>query len=232
VEYDHQGTLLRSFVYGPGIDEPICMIDWVGSAVYYYHFDGLGSVTALSDENGNIVERYSYDVFGEPNRVSSVGNPYMFTGRRYDRETQLYYYRARYYNPFIGRFLQTDPIAYQDISNFYTYCRNNPINSVDPRGELAITAGGIVITIIVAQVAWWSFKLWRCRVWIERLQKKSDELMEKHTEPNTGCVKWSLYWATLTNTKEYKKAMKWRSFFSITIAPIPTRPQCCLGMWE
>ena len=48
----------------------------------YYHFDGLGSVIGLSDENGNIVERYSYDVFGEPNRVSSVGNPYLFTGRR------------------------------------------------------------------------------------------------------------------------------------------------------
>ena len=132
-EYDAEGDLLRSFVYGPGIDEPICMIDWVGSAVYYYHFDGLGSVIALSDENGDIVERYSYNVFGEPNRVSSVGNPYLFTGRRYGSGTGLYYYRARYYNPHIGRFMQPDPIAYKAGLN-YTYVDNDPINSKDPFG--------------------------------------------------------------------------------------------------
>jgi len=83
-------------------------------------FDCLGSVTALSDDNGNIVERYSYDVFGEATirdknnsvvSVSSVANPYYFTGRRYDDETDLYYYRARYYHPEIGRFMQVDPVA-------------------------------------------------------------------------------------------------------------------------
>jgi len=59
------------------------------NAVYYYHFDGLGPVIALSDSGANVVERYSYDVFGEPNRVSDVNNPYLFTGRRYDSETGL-----------------------------------------------------------------------------------------------------------------------------------------------
>jgi len=85
------------------------MIDVADSDKVYYHFDGLGSVIALSDENTDIVERYSYDVFGEPNRTSDVNNPYMFTGRRYDDETGLYYYRARYYAYDIGRFLQPDP---------------------------------------------------------------------------------------------------------------------------
>lgn len=99
---------------------------------YYYHFDGLGSVVALSDNSGNVVERYSYDVFGEPNRTSDVNNPYYFTGRRYDSETGLYYYRARYYNPYIGRFLQTDPIP---ALNLYTYCGNNPVVNSDPTGE-------------------------------------------------------------------------------------------------
>ncbi len=66
-EYDGSNTLLRKFIYDTGIDEPICMIDLADSnTVYYYHFDGLGSVIALSDVNSVIVERYSYDVFGQP----------------------------------------------------------------------------------------------------------------------------------------------------------------------
>jgi uncharacterized protein RhaS with RHS repeats len=106
-EYDGSDTLLRKYVYGPGIDEPICMLDVADSnAVYYYHFDGLGSVVALSDVNSVIAERYFYDVFGEPNRTSDVNNPYLFTGREYDSETGNYYYRARYYACEIGRFLQ------------------------------------------------------------------------------------------------------------------------------
>ena len=105
---------------------------------YYYHFDGLGSVVALSNTSGNIVERYEYDAFGEPNSVSDVNNPYYFTARRLDTETGLYYYRARYYKPDIGRFLQTDPIGYSDSMNLYQYCLNNSVNCVDPSGLLRL----------------------------------------------------------------------------------------------
>ena len=74
-------SLLRKFIYSPGIDEPICSIDATdGNAVFhqdgqghYYHFDGLGSVVALSEVNNVPVERYAYDVFGQPTICDAGG---------------------------------------------------------------------------------------------------------------------------------------------------------------
>ena len=107
-EYDGSGQLLRKYIYGPGVDQPICMIDVADSyaGTYYYHFDALGSVTALTDSSGDTVEVYEYGVYGQVGATdANHPNRFLFTGREYDKETGLYYYRARYYNPQIGRFL-------------------------------------------------------------------------------------------------------------------------------
>ena len=110
------------------------------SAVYYYHYNALGSVVALSDSYGDSCQSYEYSAFGEvwASDPNFIANPYMFTGRRFDYETGLYYYRARYYNPYIGRFLQTDPVGYGDGINWYAYCGNNPLNFVDPSGLYSV----------------------------------------------------------------------------------------------
>jgi RHS repeat-associated protein len=117
------------------------------SQTYYYHRDGLGSVTEVSDSSGTIVERYEYDIYGAATiydgndvvlSVSAVGNPYLFTGRRFDPESGNYYYRARVYSPELGRFLSVDPLGFDAGDyNLYRYVFNNPINATDPTGELA-----------------------------------------------------------------------------------------------
>jgi RHS repeat-associated protein len=136
-EYDDNGDLAGKYIHGARVDELLCMIHVADSnAVYYYHYDGLDSVVALSNSYGNSSYSYEYSAFGQPvgSDPNFTANPYLFTGRRFDYETGLYYYRARYYNPYIGRFLQTDPMGYDDGINWYVYCGNNPLNYIDPTG--------------------------------------------------------------------------------------------------
>ena len=105
------GRDIIRYIHGPGIDEPLA-VEQKGK-VYYYHADGLGSITALTDERGRIVQRYEYDSFGNMKRRGhKVKQPSSFTGREWDEETGLYYYRARYYDPEVGRFISFDPILH------------------------------------------------------------------------------------------------------------------------
>lgn len=148
-EQDAFGVTQATYVYGNYIDEVMTMDR--GGQTYYYHQNSLWSVAAVTDSATNVVERYAYDAYGcvtitdgsgipVPDNPwgtphSAIGNPYMFTGRRLDEETGLYYYRARYYDCVKGRFLQRDPLGYVDGMNLYEYVGNNPISVVDPWGK-------------------------------------------------------------------------------------------------
>ncbi|MCU0293268.1 MAG: hypothetical protein MUF10_14965, partial [Thermoanaerobaculaceae bacterium] len=88
------------------------------------HADGLGSVVKMTDAAGNVVHPYQYDAWGniEPDTGAPVdGVKYAFTGREWDPETGLYYYRARYLDPKVGRFISEDPIGFAGGVNFYAY---------------------------------------------------------------------------------------------------------------
>ena len=148
--------MTKKYIYGPGIDNPIVMINVSGTTEtwYYYYTDALGSVRLITDHTGDIVESYTYNPFGWPRVMTSgdegdgnwltedtttrsyspLGNPYMFTARRWDYNANLYYYRFRDYQPDLGRFCQPDPLGYIDGMNLYAYCINSPLNWIDPWG--------------------------------------------------------------------------------------------------
>ena len=133
-EYDDGGALIAGYTHGPGIDDVISMRR--GGDSYYYFKDVLGSITSLSGSSETTVNNYEYDAFGSVfSKTELVVNPYGFTGRVLDNESKLMYYRMRYYDPGIGRFITADPIRFQGGINFYTYCLNDPINFFDPSGE-------------------------------------------------------------------------------------------------
>ena len=109
LEYDGANTQLARYTHGPGIDEPLIMER--GSESFFYHADGLGSVTELTDSLGFVAQAYVYDSYGQvKTQFGVIPNPYTYTARELDTETGLYYYRARYYDPAVGRFLAEDSL--------------------------------------------------------------------------------------------------------------------------
>ena len=100
----------------------------------------------MTDESGNVVNEYTYDPWGNIlSENETVENPIKYAGEYYDEELDMYYLRARYYDPNVGRFTSLD-IEEGEISNpldmnRYVYCRNNPIKYVDPSGEKVYIIG-------------------------------------------------------------------------------------------
>ena len=140
-ETNNAGTVTSKYLFGARLDEPLELKR--GTTTSYYTPDGLGSTVHLTTTTGAIAESYTYDLFGTPTiknaggtaiPASALGNPFLFTGREWDSEFALYYYRARYYKPGIGRFLSRDPLGYLVDINLYRYVLNNPVRFTDPNG--------------------------------------------------------------------------------------------------
>jgi RHS repeat-associated protein len=138
-EVDNAGNVLAKYTHGALLDEDLAMLR--SGAASYYHQDGLGSVTSLSNSAGALAQTYAYDNFGKLTAsTGTLTNPFQYTGREFDQETGIYYYRARYFDPSAGRFLSQDPIRFRSGVNFYAYTRNNPVVLKDAWGYQACPA--------------------------------------------------------------------------------------------
>ncbi|MFY9551761.1 MAG: RHS repeat-associated core domain-containing protein, partial [Thermoanaerobaculia bacterium] len=138
------GATPADYLFGPGIDEPLAMRR--GGSTYYYDVDGLGSVTLVTDSGGTVQDKYLYDTWGQiRSSTTPVANPFGYTSREFG-EAQTMFYRARYYQPAVGRFLSEDPIAADAPSLFggaglYAYVSNDPIDYLDPDGLFEVKKG-------------------------------------------------------------------------------------------
>ncbi|WP_175958539.1 RHS repeat-associated core domain-containing protein [Burkholderia sp. BCC0405] len=150
-EYDGGGKLVRRYVFGPGIDEPLVQYEGAGTAAKsWLYANQQGSVVALANGSGATTSSQAYGPFGETN--GTLASRFGYTGQQYLAPLELYYYKARMYSPGLGRFLQTDPIGYKDDLNWYAYVGNNPINLADPTGMEGCSSSNLTQTI----GNWWN----------------------------------------------------------------------------
>ncbi|MBI4691734.1 MAG: hypothetical protein HY754_15955, partial [Nitrospirae bacterium] len=135
------GTVTANYIRSLNIDEPLARIKSDGS-VRYYQQDALGSVIALTDENGTIKTQYKYSPFGDVETIGEQSdNPFQFAGRENDG-TGLLYERFRYYSPELHRYISPDPLQFGGGDmNWYVRVHNDPVNLYDPFGLLSCIGG-------------------------------------------------------------------------------------------
>ncbi len=137
-ERDQTNAITRQYVWGPGIDELVQ--EQTPADTWFAHENSIGSVCALTDSAGNVVERYQYDPFGNTTVTlnGNTGNRYRFHAAYFDDETGLIHMRNRAYHPGLGRFIQRDPIGgwgdWNNFGNALSRAGNDSVNRLDPFG--------------------------------------------------------------------------------------------------
>jgi len=145
-EVGSSGSILATYTQALGIDDPLAELR--SGTTTYYQTDGTKSVTSLTNATSTIAGTYAYDAFGNlSSATGSLTNPFRYTGREFDSETGLYYYRARYYDSEIGRFASEDPIRFKAGTDFYPYVMNRPVTFSDPMGTCLLQFDSVTNTL-------------------------------------------------------------------------------------
>ena len=158
LEYNGSGAVTASTLYGLGVDE-VTQRNNNGTQQFFFQ-DRLGNTRSLTNAVGEVIEQYRYDAFGAPSfytgptatslagaaisgNTTMQNNRILFTGREWVAGFGFYEYRARAYNPTLGRFMSEDPIGFAaGDANLFRYCGGDPVNYVDPTGLFQVTVFG------------------------------------------------------------------------------------------